>query len=160
MLSLRRMHEIVAADPRAQANFFLVMCELHYRFILGVERLLIGRTALARPLRSVQDDVASSLQPCIAPGTTDVQAPLKAQGRGFTHGRGKGHRVTPFIVTFGVDADVVDIERFTLLLVLLDGVINIRGSAHTRAGSMSLSLSHLNRACWLGGWPPLQISSH
>ena len=93
MPSLRRMHEIVAADPRAQAKFFLLMSELHYRFNVGVERLHIGRAVLARPLRPVQDDVASSLQPCIAPGTTDVQAPLEAQGRGFTHGHGKGHSV-------------------------------------------------------------------
>ena len=93
MPSLRRMHEIVAADPRAQAKFFLLMSELHYRFIVGIERLHIGRAVLARPLRPVQDDVASSLQPCIAPGTTDVQAPLEAQGRGFTHGHGKGHSV-------------------------------------------------------------------
>jgi hypothetical protein len=87
------MHEIVAADPRAQAKFFLLMSELHYRINLGVERLHIGRSTLARPLRPVHDDVASSLQPCIAPGTTDVQAPLEAQGRGFTHGHGKGHSV-------------------------------------------------------------------
>ena len=37
--------------------------------------------------------MASSLQPCIAPGTTDVQAPLESQARGFTHGHGKGHSV-------------------------------------------------------------------
>ena len=91
MPSLRRMHEIVAADPRSQAKFFLLMSELHYRFLVGIERLHIGRAVLAHPLHFVQDDVASSLQPCIAPGTTDVQAPLEAQGRGFTHGHGKGH---------------------------------------------------------------------
>jgi len=93
MPSLRRMHEIVAADPRAQCKFFLLMSELHYRFNIGVERLHIGRSTLARPLRPIHDEVASSLQPCIAPGTTDVQAPLEAQGRGFTHGHGKGHSV-------------------------------------------------------------------
>ena len=93
MPSLRRMHEIVAANPRAQAKFFLLMSELHYRFIIGVQRLHIGRTTLARPLRPVQDEVASSLQPCIAPGTTDVQAPTEAQGRGFTHAHAKGHSV-------------------------------------------------------------------
>ena len=93
MPSLRRMHEIVAANPRAQARFFLLMSELHYRFNIGVERLHIGRVVLARPLCLVHDDVASSLQPSIAPGTTDVQAPLEAQGRGFTHGHGKGHSV-------------------------------------------------------------------
>ena len=49
MPALRRMHEIVAADPRAQAKFFLLMSELHYRFLVGVERLHIGRAVLARP---------------------------------------------------------------------------------------------------------------
>ena len=37
--------------------------------------------------------MAASLQPCVAPGTTDVQAPFEAQGRGFAHGHGKGHSV-------------------------------------------------------------------
>ena len=91
MPSLRRMHEIVAADPRAQAKFFLLMSELHYRYIIGLERLHIGRITLARPPRPVHDEVASSLQPSVTPGTTDVQVPLEAQGRGFTHGHGKGH---------------------------------------------------------------------
>jgi hypothetical protein len=68
MPSLRGMHEIVAADPRAQAKFFLLMSELHYRFIIGIERLQIGRAALARPPRPVHDEVAASLQPCVAPG--------------------------------------------------------------------------------------------
>ena len=93
MPSLRRMHEIVAANPRAQAKFFLLMSELHYRYNLGVERLHIGRLTLARPLVPVHDDVASSLQPSIAPGTIDVQAPLESQARGFTHGHGKGHSI-------------------------------------------------------------------
>ena len=36
MPSLERMHQMLAADPRAQATLFLLMSELHYRFILGV----------------------------------------------------------------------------------------------------------------------------
>ena len=93
MPSLRRMHEIVAADPRSQAKFFLLMSELHYRHLVGIERLHIGRLTLARPRRPMHDEVASSLQPCITPGTTDIQAPLEAQGRGFTHAHGKGHSI-------------------------------------------------------------------
>ena len=93
MPSLERMHQIVAADPRAQAKFFLLMTELHYRYIIGVERLFVGRATLARQAVSTEDDVAASLQPCVAPATTDVQAPFEAQGRGFTHGHGKGHSV-------------------------------------------------------------------
>ena len=38
MPSLRGMREIVARDPRAQAKFFLLMSELHYRYIIGIER--------------------------------------------------------------------------------------------------------------------------
>ena len=69
------------------------MSELHYRHIIGVERLHIGRVALARPRRPLHDDLAASLQPCVTPGTIDLQAPLEAQGRGFTHGHGKGHSI-------------------------------------------------------------------
>ena len=125
------MHEIVAADPRAQAKFFLLMSELHYRFIIGVERLHIGRTTLARPRRPVHDDVASSLQPCIAPGTTDVQAPLEAQGRGFTHGHGKGHAVVgPTIkwlrkaVTSGLMPEVQNLRQ-----ALLDTAVPVQYDA-------------------------------
>ena len=43
MRSLEQMHQIGAKDPRAQAKFFILMTELHYRFIIGSERLHIGR---------------------------------------------------------------------------------------------------------------------
>eukprot|EP00812_Abedinium_dasypus_P007843 NODE_1_length_8589_cov_4.556480.p1 GENE.NODE_1_length_8589_cov_4.556480~~NODE_1_length_8589_cov_4.556480.p1 ORF type:complete len:2586 (+),score=446.46 NODE_1_length_8589_cov_4.556480:571-8328(+) len=100
MPSLRRMHEIVAAGARAQAKFFLLMSELHYRYIVGVNRLHIGRVTLAMPRRPMDDEVAASLQPCVTPGTTDVQAPLEAQGRGFTHGHGKGHSILGATMTW------------------------------------------------------------
>ena len=93
MPPLERMHQIVAADPRAQAKFFLLMTELHYRFIIGLERLHVGRMVLAKQAATTQDEVAASLQPCVTPGSTDVQAPFEAQGRGFVHGHGKGHSI-------------------------------------------------------------------
>ena len=93
MPSLERMHQIVAADPRAQAKFFLLMTELHYRYIIGLERLHVGRTTLAQQAVATEDEVATPLLPYVAPGTTDVQAPFEAQGRGFAHGHGKGHNV-------------------------------------------------------------------
>ena len=43
MPPLERMHQIEAADPRAQAKFFLLMTERLYRFLIGLERLHIGR---------------------------------------------------------------------------------------------------------------------
>ena len=57
------MHQIGAKDPRAQAKFFLLMTELHYRYIIGVERLHIGRLTLARPTLHHQDQVASGYNP-------------------------------------------------------------------------------------------------
>jgi hypothetical protein len=59
MPSLHQMHQIVAADPRAQAKFGLLMMELHYRYIQGIERLHVGRVILARPLVPVQDEIAA-----------------------------------------------------------------------------------------------------
>ena len=58
MPSLERMHQIVAADPRAQAKFFLLMTELHYRYIIGLERLHVGRTTLAQQALSTEDEVS------------------------------------------------------------------------------------------------------
>ena len=58
MPSLERMHQIVAADPRAQAKFFLLMTELHYRYIIGLERLHVGRAALAQQALSTEDEVS------------------------------------------------------------------------------------------------------
>ncbi len=93
MPPLEGMHQRVAMDPVAQARYFMLMTELYYRYVIGVERMIIGRKTLARQAASAEDEVAASLQPCVAPGTTDVQAPFEAQGRGFAHGHGKGHSV-------------------------------------------------------------------
>ena len=52
MPSLERMHQVSAANPRAQAKFFLLKTELHSKFCLGLQRVFIGRMALcscARP---------------------------------------------------------------------------------------------------------------
>ena len=81
MPTLRQMHEIVAADLRAQAKFFLLMSELRYRFILGIERLHIGRMPPAHPHHPPRDLVATSLLPSVCPGTTDVRAFVEAPGR-------------------------------------------------------------------------------
>ena len=59
MPSLERMHQIVAADPRAQAKFFLLMAELHYRYSIGLERLHIGRRTLAHQAVTVRDEAAA-----------------------------------------------------------------------------------------------------
>lgn len=136
MPTLRRMHEIVAADSRAQAKFFLLMSELHYRFILGVERLHIGRVTLARPQHPPQDLVASSLQPSMCPGTTDVQAPLEAQGRGFTHGHGKGHSILGPTMTWLRRAIATGFEAAVRRMrsALLDTAVTVQYDAAREAG--------------------------
>ena len=93
MSSLEHLHQIEAADPRAQAKFFLLLTEPHDRFLIGLERLHIGRMVLAQQGVTTQDEVAACLQRCVAPVTTDVQAPFEAQGWGFVHGHGKGHSI-------------------------------------------------------------------
>ena len=91
MSPLRRMHDIDAADPRAEVKFSLFMSELHYRYNAGIERLHIGRATRCKPCCPVRDECAASLQPCVAPGTMNLQAPLEANGRGVGNAHGKGH---------------------------------------------------------------------
>ena len=74
-------------------SFLLLYTELYYRYVVGMERLHIGRLTLARPRKTVHDEVAASLQPCVVPGETYVQALFETQGRGFVHGHGKGHSI-------------------------------------------------------------------
>ena len=61
-------------------------------------RRVLPRLAVLLSLRRVLPRLAvsfqpperrSSGQPWVATGTTDVQAPFEAQGRGFVHGHGK-----------------------------------------------------------------------
>ena len=47
MPSLERMHQVSAANPRAQAKFFLLKTELHNKFFLGLQKQHIGRMTLS-----------------------------------------------------------------------------------------------------------------
>ena len=89
VLSLERMHQIIAEDPRARNDFFLLMTELQYRYIVALEPLHVGRLTLARPTAVTDDDVAYSLQASVALGTIDTQTPFEGQGRGSGHNHGK-----------------------------------------------------------------------
>ena len=93
MPSLHRMHQIAAGNPRAQARFYLLMQTLHFGCLHGFDMLHIGHVDLVSPSRKHprHDNFASKLQPAITPAAADVELPGEAQGRGFTHGHGKGH---------------------------------------------------------------------
>ena len=43
MPPLETMHQIASANPRAQANVYLLMQELHFAHVQGFEKLAIGR---------------------------------------------------------------------------------------------------------------------
>ena len=60
MFLLERIHQIVETDPRAQATFFLLMTELHYRLIQDLERLHVGRVASISPCASQPGATAGS----------------------------------------------------------------------------------------------------
>ena len=93
MPSLHRMHQIAAGNPRAQARFYLLTQTLHFGCLHGFDQLHIGRVNLVSPSSKHprHDSFASKLQPAITPAAADVEVPGEAQGRGFTHGHGKGH---------------------------------------------------------------------
>jgi hypothetical protein len=93
MPSLHRMHQIAAGNPRAQARFYLFMQTLHFGVLHGFDTLHIGRVNLVERYKKQprHDSFASKLQPAITPAAADVEVPGEAQGRGFTHGHGKGH---------------------------------------------------------------------
>ena len=73
----RSMHEILAEDPRTQTNFYQLMND--------VQRLHKRHRTHARSLHSINEDVASTMSPCITPSSTNVQAPVEDQSRGFTN---------------------------------------------------------------------------
>jgi hypothetical protein len=114
------------------------MIELHYRHIIGVERLHIGRATLARPHIPVHDEVAASLQPCVAPGTKDVQAPSEAQGRGFFHSHGKGHSVIGSTISWLRGAVTAGLEGLrNAARKLRDGLLSMATTVQYEAAAES-----------------------
>ncbi len=90
----------MAMDPVVQARYFTLMTELYYHPVIGVERMVIGWKTLARHAASMEDEVARSLQPYVAPGTTDVQTSFEAQCWGLAHGHRKGRSVIGPMMTW------------------------------------------------------------
>jgi hypothetical protein len=90
MPTLQVMHKLTASSPRTQATFFLLMEELVYRFLLGIDTVAIGRH-FTRPALwcDREDDYASSGDPGLAGFALSALEPLESQGRGFSHGHKK-----------------------------------------------------------------------
>ena len=45
MCTLQQMHRLVAASPRTQAKFWLLMDDLVDQYLLGIENFYVGTTA-------------------------------------------------------------------------------------------------------------------
>jgi len=95
MPTLQQMHGLVAASPRSQAKFFLLMDELVDRYFLGIARCSTGKLYSARSIHDSheEDDFASAGEPGFAGMAKDALEPLEAQGRGFAHGHRKVYGV-------------------------------------------------------------------
>ena len=88
---LQKMHELVAAHPACTAKFFMLMEELNFRHLYGIDSMKLGRHNIPKTLMqfSQEDDFATSGVPGLAGFATAAFEPLEAQGRGFQHGHRK-----------------------------------------------------------------------
>ena len=111
MPTLQRMHELVAAHPACTAKFFLLMEELNFRHLYGVDSMTLGTHKLARAIgqQAIEDDFASSGVPGIAGFVLSILEALEAQGRGFQH----GHRIVRAIPGLAEELQLKNEEDLT-----------------------------------------------
>ena len=81
----------VASSPRATAKYFLLMEELTFRHLYGIDKIVPGshRVRAASGFFDRDDDWASSATPGLSGMVVAAFEPLEAQGRGFQHGHRK-----------------------------------------------------------------------
>ena len=93
MPTLKQMHINVASSPRATARYFLLMEELTFRHLYGIDKIVLGshRVRAASGYDDRDDDWASSANPGLGGMVVAAFEPLEAQGRGFQHGHRKVH---------------------------------------------------------------------
>lgn len=85
------MHRRVAASPRTQAKFWLLMDDLVDQYLLGIEHFYVGTHHNARLVnyQVIEDDYCSSGELGLAGFAINEEEPCEAQARGFTHGHRK-----------------------------------------------------------------------
>ena len=91
MCTLQEMHRRVAASPRTQAKFWLLMDDLVDRYLLGIKYSYVGTHRDGRIIndKAIEDDYCSSGELGLAGFAVNEQEPQEAQARGFTHGHRK-----------------------------------------------------------------------
>ena len=91
MCTLQEMHRRVAASPRTQAKFWLLMDDLVDRYLLAIGHYYVGphRSACVINYMAIEDDYCSSGELGLAGFAINDEEPCEAQARGFTHGHRK-----------------------------------------------------------------------
>ena len=81
----------MAACPRTQAKFWLLMDDLVDRYLLRIRHSYIGshRGPCRINCKAVEDDYCSSGELGLAGFAINEEEPCEAQARGFTHGHRK-----------------------------------------------------------------------
>ena len=91
MCTLQEMHRRVAASPRTQAKFWLLMDDIVDRYLLAIKYSYVGTHRDGRIIndKAIEDDYSSSGELGLAGFAVDEEEPCEAQARGFTHGHRK-----------------------------------------------------------------------
>ena len=89
------MHRLVAACPRTQAKFWLLMDDLVDRYLLAIGHFYVGthRAPCLLQYNAIEDDFCSSGEPGLAGFAINEMEPCEAQARGFTHGHRKAYGI-------------------------------------------------------------------
>ena len=85
------MHRRVAAAPRTQDKFWLLMDDLVDRYLLAISHYYVGSHHDARLInyKAFEGDYCSSGELGLAGFATNEMEACEAQARGFTHGHRK-----------------------------------------------------------------------
>ena len=89
MPTLRRMHQLTAQSPRAQAKFFLLMDDIADIYLMGIDHSFIGRHHVQQSFHQSQreDNFSSTAVPSLGGYGIAELEPFESQARGFDHGR-------------------------------------------------------------------------
>ena len=91
MCTLQEMHRRVAASPRTQAKFWLLMDDLVDRYLLAIGHYYVGshRNAQLTTYDAIEDNYCSGGELGLAGFAINEEEPCEAQARGFAHGHRK-----------------------------------------------------------------------
>ena len=95
MPTLRKMHQLIAQSPRAQAKFFLLMDDIADIYLMGIDHSFIGRHHVQQSFHQSrrEDNFASTAVPSLGGYGIAELEPFESQARGFEHGHRKKYAI-------------------------------------------------------------------